>query len=382
MLNEFTDDEKMLTDAVRRFAERELAPAMPEYLSRHEFPTALVKAFGELGFFGVSYESEYGGGGLGTRGAALVAELLARVEPSFAAIFLCNSAPASLIARYGNDAQKSEWLQAVNEGKMIASFGVTEPQGGSDVASVKTSAVLDGDEYIINGQKMFSTNAGTPLHGFSTVVAVTAPDAGSKRLSSFIVPVGTPGFSIGKRANKIGWRFADSVELFFDNVRVPKENLIGQPGDGLKQVLTVLSVGRILVGATGLGLARRAIDLTKAYGRDRKLFGKSILEHQGLSFPLADILTKIHAVELMVRNSATLVDEGRPFRNETSMTKLFSSELAVEAALKAIQAHGAYGVFEEYPVSGLLGEAKVLEIVEGTSEIQRLVIARELLDND
>ncbi len=382
MLNEFTDDENMLTDAVRRFAERELAPAMPEYLSRHEFPTALVKAFGELGFFGVSYESEYGGGGLGTRGAALVAELLARVEPSFAAIFLCNSAPASLIARYGNDAQKSEWLQAVNEGKMIASFGVTEPQGGSDVASVKTSAVLDGDEYIINGQKMFSTNAGTPLHGFSTVVAVTAPDAGSKRLSSFIVPVGTPGFSIGKRANKIGWRFADSVELFFDNVRVPKENLIGQPGDGLKQVLTVLSVGRILVGATGLGLARRAIDLTKAYGRDRKLFGKSILEHQGLSFPLADILTKIHAVELMVRNSATLVDEGRPFRNETSMTKLFSSELAVEAALKAIQAHGAYGVFEEYPVSGLLGEAKVLEIVEGTSEIQRLVIARELLDND
>lgn len=382
MLNDFTDDEKMLTDAVRRFAERELAPAMPEHLAKHEFPTALVKAFGELGFFGVSYESEYGGGGFGTRGAALVAELLARVEPSFAAIFLCNSAPASLIARYGNEAQKREWLQAVNEGQMIASFGVTEPQGGSDVASIRTSAVLDGDEYIINGQKMFSTNAGTPLHGFSTVIAVTAPDAGSKRLSSFIVPVGTPGFSVGKRANKIGWRFADSVELFFDNVRIPKENLIGQPGDGLKQVLTVLSVGRILVGATGLGLARRAIDLTKTYGRDRKLFGKSILEHQGLSFPLADILTKIHAAELMVRNSATLVDEGRPFRNETSMTKLFSSELAVEAALKAIQAHGAYGVFEEYPVSGLLGEAKVLEIVEGTSEIQRLVIARELLDND
>ncbi len=380
MLIDFNDDERMLTEAVRRFAQQQLAPAMPRHLSDHEFPTELVKAFGQMGFMGTSYDPEYGGGGLGTRGAALVAELLARVEPSFAAIFLCNSAPASLVARYGNDAQKRQWLQAINEGKMIASFGVTEPQGGSDVAGVKTTAVLQGSEYVLNGQKMFSTNAGTPLHGFSTVVAVTDPDAGAKRLSSFIVPVGTPGFSVGKPAKKIGWRFADSVELFFDNVRIPKEYLIGQRGDGLKQVLTVLSVGRILVGATGLGLARRAIDLAKSFGRDRKVLGKPILEHQGLSFPLADILTKIHAAELMVRNSATLVDEGRPFRNETGMTKLFASELAVEAALKAIQVHGAYGVFEEYPVSGLLGEAKVLEIVEGTSEIQRLVIARELLD--
>lgn len=380
MLIDFNDDERMLTEAVRRFAQQQLAPAMPRHLSDHEFPTELVKAFGQMGFMGTSYDPEYGGGGLGTRGAALVAELLARVEPSFAAIFLCNSAPASLVARYGNDTQKRQWLQAINEGKMIASFGVTEPQGGSDVSGVKTTAVLQGSEYVINGQKMFSTNAGTPLHGFSTVVAVTDPDAGAKRLSSFIVPVGTPGFSVGKPAKKIGWRFADSVELFFDNVRIPKEYLIGQRGDGLKQVLTVLSVGRILVGATGLGLARRAIDLAKSFGRDRKVLGKPILEHQGLSFPLADILTKIHAAELMVRNSATLVDEGRPFRNETGMTKLFASELAVEAALKAIQVHGAYGVFEEYPVSGLLGEAKVLEIVEGTSEIQRLVIARELLD--
>jgi butyryl-CoA dehydrogenase len=213
------------------------------------------------------------------------------------------------------------------------------------------------------------------------VVAVTDPDKKSKGLSSFIVPVGTPGFTIGKRARKIGWRFADSVELYFDNVRIPADHLVGQQGDGLKQILTVLSVGRVLVAATGLGLARRAIDLTKRYGKDRRMFGKSILEHQGLSFPLADILTKIHATELMVRNAACLIDADRPFRNETSMAKLFASELAVEAALKAIQAHGAYGVFEEYPVSGLLGEAKVLEIAEGTSEIQRMVIARELLDD-
>lgn len=380
LMTDLNDDERMLTDAVSRFAQQELQPAMPKHLAEHTFPVELVRSFGELGFIGTSYDPEYSGGGMGTRGATIVAELLARVEPSFAAIFLCNSAPCSLIARYGSEEQKREWLQPVNEGKMIASFGVTEPHGGSDVANIKTTAVQDGDDYIINGMKLFSTNAGTQLHGFSTVVAVTDPDKGSKGLSSFIIPVGTEGFTIGKKANKIGWRFADSVELYFDNVRVPAKYLVGNRGDGLKQILTVLSIGRVLMAATGLGLTKRAIDLAKAYGKDRRLFGKSILEHQGLSFPLADILTKIYATELMVRHCAHLIDEGRPFRNETSKAKLFASEMAIEAALKAIQVHGAYGIFDEYPVSGLLGEAKVLEIAEGTSEIQRLVIARELLD--
>ncbi|WP_449287787.1 acyl-CoA dehydrogenase family protein [Marinobacter salarius] len=381
MLLDLNNDETMLVEAVSRFAEQKLAPAMPEYLQRHEFPAPLVEAFGELGYLGTAYDPEFSGAGLGVRGAALVAEILARTEPSFAAIFLCNSAPASLLARYGSDELKQEWLRPLCEsGKMIASFGVTEAHGGSDVANIKTRAVEDGDDFIISGNKMFSTNAGTSLHGFSTVVAITDPDQGSKGLSSFVVPVGTPGFSVGKTSKKIGWRFADSVELHLDEVRIPARNMIGNRGDGLKQVLSVLSIGRILMGATGLGLSRRAIDLAKAYGRDRKLFGASILKHQGLAFPLADILTKIHAAELMVRHSAFLVDADRPFRNETSMTKLFASELAVEAALKAIQVHGAYGIFDEYPVSGLLGEAKVLEIAEGTSEIQRMVIARELLD--
>ncbi|WP_353171820.1 acyl-CoA dehydrogenase family protein [Paracandidimonas soli] len=380
ILTDLNDDERMLSDALSRFAEQELAPAMPGHLERHEFPAELVRTFGEMGYMGTSYDPDYGGGGLGTRGAAIVAEILARTEPSFAAIFLCNSAPCSLISRYGSDEQKRLWLQAANEGRMVASFGVTEPHGGSDVANIKTTAVQDGDDYIINGMKLFSTNAGTPTHGFSTVVAITDPDKGAKGLSSFIVPVGTKGFSVGKRASKIGWRFADSVELYFDNVRVPAGNMVGNRGDGLRQILTVLSIGRVLMAATALGLSRRAMDLAKAYGKDRKLFGKSILEHQGLAFPLADILTKIHAAELMVRHCACLIDANRPFRNETSMAKLFASELAVEAALKAIQVHGAYGIFEEYPVSGLLGEAKVLEIAEGTSEIQRLIISRELMD--
>lgn len=377
---DLTDDEAALVAALDQFIRGSLEPAMPGFLERHEFPTALVREFGQLGYMGTAYEPSYGGAGMGVRGAALVAEHLARIEPSFAAIFLCNSAPCSLISNYGSGAQKVKWLTPVCEGGMVGSFGVTEPHGGSDVANTRTRAVRDGDGWILNGAKLYSTNAGTPLHGFTTVVAVTDPDRGAKGLSTFILPVGTPGFTIGKAKRKIGWRFADSVELFFEDVRLPADAIVGNPGDGLKQVLSVLSIGRILVAATGLGLAQRAVDLAKAFGHDRKIFGASILEHQGLAFPLADILTGIYAASLMVRHSAGLVDDGQPFRNETSKVKLFASELAVKAALQAIQVHGAAGVYEEFPVSGLLGEAKVLEIVEGTSEIQRMVIGRELLN--
>jgi short-chain 2-methylacyl-CoA dehydrogenase len=261
---------------------------------------------------------------------------------------------------------------------MIASFGVTEPHGGSDVASVRTRAVEDGEDFILNGSKVFSTNAGTPLHGLSTIVAMTDPEKGPKGLSTFVVPVGTSGFSVGKPGRKVGWRIADSVELYFDNCRVPKSLMVGNRGDGLKQILTTLSIGRILVAATGLGLARKAIDLAKSYGARRSVGGKPIFENQGLTFPLADVLTKIHAAELMVRNAACLADAERPFRTETSMAKLFASELAMEAVNTALQVHGGYGVFEEFEISGLMGEAKVLQIVEGTSEVQRLIISREL----
>jgi butyryl-CoA dehydrogenase len=198
-------------------------------------------------------------------------------------------------------------------------------------------------------------------------------------LSTFAVPVGTPGFSVGKPGHKIGWRIADSVELHFDGCRVPASAMVGKRGDGLKQILSTLSIGRILVAAAALGLTRRAVELAREYGRGRKLLGASILENQGLAFPLVDVIIKAHASELMIRNAATLVDQARPFRTETSMVKLFATEMALEAAQRAIQVHGGYGVFQDYEVSGLLGEAKVLQLVEGTSEIQRLVIARELL---
>lgn len=378
MLLDLNDDETLLKTGIEQFTSGSLQPKIKPFVDRHEFPTQLVKEFMELGFMGTAYDPDFGGGGMGTRGAAMVAELLARVEPGFAAIYLCNSAPMSVIARYGSDEVKRKWLTPLCTGEYIASFGVTEPGGGSDVASTKMRAVEDGDLYILSGSKIFSTNAGTPLHGLSTFIAVTDPDKGAKGLSTFVVPVGTPGFKVGKAGHKVGWRIANSVELYLDECRIPKANMVGNRGDGLKQILTTLSLGRILVGATGLGLARKAIDLAKAYGANRKVGGVPIFNHQGLTFPLADALTKIHASELMIRNAACLADAGRPFRLETSMAKLFATEMAGEAADIAFQVHGGYGAFQEFEVSGLPGEARVLRLLEGTSEIQRLIIGREL----
>ena len=379
MLLDLNEEERLLKEGVEQFAAGAIRTRVKPFVDRHEFPAELVKEFLSLGFMGTAYDPDYAGGGLGTRGAAIVSEMLARAEPGFAAIYLCNSAPMTVISRYGSDEIKKKWLEPLCRGDFIASFGVTEPSGGSDVAGIKTRAVEDGDSFVLSGSRVFSTNAGTPLHGASTFVAVTDPELGPKGLSTFIVPVGTPGFKVGKPGRKIGWRIADSVELFLDECRVPKSNMIGNRGDGLKQILTTLSVGRILVGAAGLGLARKAMDLAKAYGATRKVGGLPIFSHQGLTFPLADALTKIHAAELMLRNAACLADAERPFRLETSMAKLFATEMASEVADIALQVHGGYGAFEEYEVSGLLGEARVLRILEGTSEIQRLVIARELM---
>jgi alkylation response protein AidB-like acyl-CoA dehydrogenase len=374
------EDEAAFLAGVNGFIEKELRRAIGPFVRDHAFPTELVSSFGKAGFMGTAYDPDYGGAGLGLRGAALLCEKLSEAEPGFAAIFLCNSAPMTVLARFGSDANKRQWLAPLCRGDIVASFGVTEPHGGSDVAQIKTRAREDGDSFVLDGAKVFSTNAGTPLHGLTTVVAVTDPDAGPKGLSTFAVPVGTPGFVIGKPGRKIGWRIAPSCELFFERCRIPKSAMIGNRGEGLKQILVTLSAGRVLVAAAALGLARKALGLAVAYGRQRKLSGKSILENQATAFPLADLETKCYAAELMIRDAARRVDLEQPSRRQTSMAKLFASELAMEAATAATQVHGGYGVFEEYEVSGLLGEAKVLSLVEGTSEIQRLVIARNFLD--
>ncbi|HEY0220180.1 MAG TPA: acyl-CoA dehydrogenase family protein [Afipia sp.] len=375
---DLNDDERALKEGVESFADGELRPHIKSFVDAHEFPEKLVAQFGALGFMGTAYEPDFDGGGLGARGSAIVAEALSVAEPGFAAIYLCNSAPMTVISRYGSQELKREWLAPLCRGEVIASFGVTETHGGSDVASIKTRAVDDGNCWVLNGSKVFSTNAGTPLHGLSTVVAVTDPDKGPKGLSTFVVPVGTEGFRVGKAGHKTGWRIAPSVELFFEDCRIPKRFLVGERGDGLKQILTTLSLGRILVAAASLGLSRKAFNLAREYGRGRKVGGRQVFDNQGLTFPLADAMTQMHAAELMIRNAACLADDGKPFRLESSMAKLFASEMAGRIADTAVQVHGGYGMFEEYEVSGLLGEAKVLQIVEGTSEVQRLLIAREL----
>lgn len=378
MTADLSEDEHALAASLDDFIAGRLSPAIKPYVEQHAFPTELVREFAALGYMGTAYEMGHGGSGLGVKGSALVTAALAEAEPGFAAIYLCNSAPMTVLSRYGSDELRDEWLAPLCRGEVIASFGVTEPHGGSDAAGIKTRAVEDGDDWVLNGSKVFSTNAGTPLHGLSTVIAVTDPDKGAKGLSTFVVPVGTSGFRVGAARRKVGWRIAPSVELFLDDCRIPKRYMVGQRGDGLRQILTTLSVGRILVAAAALGLSRKAFALARDFGRDRHVGGRGILENQGLAFPLADVMTRMHAAQLMIRNAAQLADSGKPFRQESSMAKLFSSELAGQVADLAVQIHGGYGVFEEFDVSGLLGEAKVLQIVEGTSEIQRMVIAREL----
>ncbi|MDF2998578.1 MAG: acyl-CoA dehydrogenase domain protein [Xanthobacteraceae bacterium] len=379
MLADINEDEGSLKGGIEAFTEGSLRPAIKKFVDGHEFPADLFREFLSLGYMGTAYDPDYDGAGLGVRGSAIVTEALAAAEPGFAAIYLCNSAPMTAIARYGSDELKRRWLAPLCRGEFIASFGVTEPHGGSDVASIRTRAVEDGDHWVLNGAKVFSTNAGTPLHGVSTIIAVTDPDKGAKGLSTFVVPVGTPGFRVGKASRKTGWRIAPSVELFLDDCRIPKEFMVGQRGEGLKQILTTLSIGRILVAAAALGLSRKAFTLARDYGRDRKVGGRPIFENQALTFPLADAMTSMHAAELMIRNAACLADAGRDFRRETSMAKLFCSEMAGTIADLATQIHGGYGMFEDYEVSGLMGEAKVLQIVEGTSEVQRLIIARDLV---
>jgi alkylation response protein AidB-like acyl-CoA dehydrogenase len=372
-----TDDERAIADGLDRFIGNALAPAIGAFVDRHAFPTELVREFLALGFMGAAFPEADGGAGLGVRGGAMVVERLARCEPGFAAIVLCNAASMGVLARFGRPEQRARWLGPLIRGEMLSSFGVTEPHGGSDAAAARTRAEWTGREWVLNGAKVFSTNAGTPLHGLSLVLAQTDAGGGARGLSTFVVPAGTPGFAVGAARPKIGWRIAPSVELFLSDVRLPPENLVGERGDGLRQVLTALASGRILVAACGLGLAAKAIGAAAAYARGRMVFGRPVIDNQVAGFRLADLSARALAAALAIRHAADRVDAGEAARVETSAAKLLASELAVDAALAAVHLHGGYGVFHEYDVSGLIGEAKVLEIVEGTSEMQRLVIARE-----
>ncbi|MFM0037536.1 acyl-CoA dehydrogenase family protein [Paraburkholderia strydomiana] len=369
-----------IRDAVRRFAENEIAPVSEELWEAEAFPYDIWKRAGELGFAGLPYPESWGGGGGEWLSYVIVLEELARVDCAIANSLMANSTVASLLCNYGTDEQKDRYLRPILDGRKVGAIGLSEPNAGSDAANIATRATLEGDRWIIDGSKTFISNSGTKVTGPVVIAAVTGtrPD-GRKEISNFILPNGTPGFSYGRKLRKIGWRASSTYELYFERCAIPAANLLGERGAGLRQTLAQISTGRILIGALALGILQGSLDRSIAYMKERRAFGKPIAEFQALQFKIADMATHAHAARLMLYDAAARKDAGVRFDQQASMAKLFATERAMEAAHQALQIHGGYGVMSEYPVSRAFGDAKVLEIVEGTSEIQRMIISRNLL---
>jgi butyryl-CoA dehydrogenase len=376
-LNEQQD---AIRDAVRRFAEAEIAPHSAPLWEDEAFPYDIWRRAGELGFAGLPYPERWGGGGGSWLDYVIVLEELSRVDCAVANALMANSTVASLLSNYGTDAQKEHYLRPILDGRKVGSIALSEPNAGSDAANIATRAKQDGDHWIIDGAKTFISNSGTDVTGPVVIAAVTGTRAdGRKEISNFIVPHGTPGFDYGRKLHKIGWRASSTYELFFEHCAIPAANLLGERGAGLRQTLSQISTGRILIGALALGILQGSLDRATAYMETRHAFGQPLADFQALRFKIADIATHAQAARLMLYDAAALKDAGRSFDMEASMAKLFATEHAMEAAHQALQIHGGYGVMTEYPVSRAFGDAKVLEIVEGTSEIQRMIIARSLL---
>jgi alkylation response protein AidB-like acyl-CoA dehydrogenase len=376
---ELSDEQRLLRDTVRDFARREVAPVAEELDREKRFPYELVATMGELGLMGIPFPEEYGGGGADTLSYALAVEELTRVDSSVAITMAGHTSLGTTpIHLFGTDEQKRDWLPDLCSGRRLASFGLTEPEAGSDAANAKTTARLEGDEWVIDGAKQFITNAGTEISACVTITAVTNSGDGSREISNIIVPNGTPGYEPGEPYRKMGWNASDTRPLSFSDCRVPEANLLGPRGDGFKQFMRVLDGGRIAVAAMGVGLAQGALDEAVAYARERRAFGQPISKFQAIQTKIADLSAAIEASRLLVYRAATLKDRGEPFTLTAAQAKLVTGRLAVRAAEEAVQIHGGYGYTDEYPVSRFFRDAKILQIGEGTNEIQRLVIARFL----
>ncbi|MDR5774420.1 MULTISPECIES: acyl-CoA dehydrogenase family protein [unclassified Caballeronia] len=374
------EEHAMIREAVRRFADKEIAPHSEELWEQEAFPYDIWRQAGELGFTGLPYAEQWGGGGGDWLSFVIVLEELARVDCAVANALMANSTVASLLSNYGTSTQKDLYLRPILEGRQIGSIGLSEPDAGSDAANIATRARFDGERWVIDGAKTFISNSGTELGGPVVIAAVTGTRAdGKKEISNFIVPSDTTGYQTGRKLRKIGWRASITHELFFENCAIPAENLLGERGAGLRQTLAQISTGRILIGALALGILQGSLERSVEYMKTRRAFGRAIAEFQGLQFKVADMATHAHAARLMLYDAATLKDSGAPFDMQASQAKLFASEQAMHAAHQALQIHGGYGVMAEYPVARAFGDAKVLEIVEGTSEIQRMIIARAAL---
>ncbi|WP_454739597.1 acyl-CoA dehydrogenase family protein [Cupriavidus necator] len=371
---------EMIREAVRRFAEEEIAPVAHRLWEEESFPYEIWRRAGELGYIGLPYPEAWGGSGGDWLGFAIALEEIARVDCAVAVAIMANSTAASLLNNYGTDGQKARFLRPILTGTQVGCIGLTEPNAGSDAANIQTRAVLKDGCWVINGAKTFISNSGSEITGPIVIAAVTGirPD-GRKEISNFIVPNGTPGFSHGKKLHKIGWRGSTTFELFFEDCAIPADQLLGEVGVGLRQTLSQVSTGRILIGTLGLGILQGSLERSVHYMSERTAFGKTLNQFQSLQFKLADMATHAHAARLMLYDAAVAKDEGRPYDRQASMAKLFATEKAMEAAHQAVQIHGGNGIMTEYAVSRAFGDAKVLEIVEGTSEIQRMIISRDVM---
>ncbi len=375
---QLTEEQALLRKTVRDFAEAEIAPHSREWDERQEFPRELFGRLGELGLTGVCWPEEYGGSGLSTLDWTIVMEELARVD---AGVALSLAAHHGLCSAHlnlaGSEEQKRRFLPPLARGEKVGCWGLTEPGSGSDAGGMRTTAVRDGADWLLNGSKTFITNGRTA--DTAVVMAVTDRAAGKKGVSAFVVERGTPGFRSGKKEDKLGVRSSDTSELWFEDCRVPAGNLVGREGMGFVDTLKILDKGRIGIAAFSVGIAQAALEASIRYARERTQFGHPIADFQAIQFKIADMATKTDAARLLARRAAAMADARQPHTAESSMAKLFATEIAVENALEAIQVHGGYGYLKEYPVERYLRDSKLGTIGEGTSEVQRLVIARQLL---
>ena len=375
---DLTDEQRSFQTLVREFAEEVVAPAAAGYDEREEFPLEVVKRMGELGLFGIPFPEEYGGQGGDLVAFCLCLEEIARWDSSVAiTLEAAVGLAANPIYRFGTEEQKRRWLEPMARGEALGAFALTEPGGGSDARAIRTTARLDGDEWVIDGTKAFITNSGTPITSAILVAAVDA-GIGDDAVSTIVVPSGTPGLTVGAAYRKIGWRASDTHEVSFDHCRVPADHLLGERGRGYAQFLEALADGRVAIGALSVGLARGCLEESVKYAGERWAFGKPIGSFEALQFKIADMKVAVETARLAVLNAAWLRDRGKPFATEASVAKLYASEVAATSAREAVQVHGAYGYIEEFPVARFYRDAKVLEIGEGTNEIQRLLIARAL----
>jgi short-chain 2-methylacyl-CoA dehydrogenase len=369
-----------LRKTVEQFARETVAPVIGDFYERDAFPYDIVAGMGRMGLFGLPFPEEYGGMGGDYLALALALEELARVDSSVAITLEAGVGLGMMpIYRFGTEAQKQQWLPALCAGQMLGAFGLTEPGSGSDAGALRTVARLDGDQWVINGTKAFITNSGTDITGLVTVTAVTGERAdGRKEISAIIVPSGTPGFTVAKKYSKVGWNASDTHELSFTDCRVPVANLLGERGRGFAQFMQKLDEGRIAIAALGTGLAQGCVDESLRYVRERVAFGRPIGEFQAIQFKIADMEARTHTARLAYYHAAAKLVAGEPVKKDAAIAKLVSSNAAMDNARDATQIFGGYGFMNEFPVGRFYRDAKILEIGEGTSEVQRMLIAREL----